>query len=142
MPTDFSPCARVGVDYAVMLARRLAARLDLLYMSQVPAVLAGDAIAAGRDFVDADIVEGRRRMTELVDEIRRAGVADCAGELLAGYGAETIVEHANAGPCDLLVISTRTGVRRWWMGSVVEQVVRRAHIPVLTVHPSESPSVG
>ena len=45
-------------------------------------------------------------------------------------------EHPGARPYDLIVMSThaRTGVSRLVVGSIAEEVLRRAPCPVLTVH--------
>lgn len=52
-----------------------------------------------------------------------------------GDPAGTILLHANATPCDLLVIGShrRTGWERFRLGSVAERVVQRAACPVLIV---------
>ena len=46
-----------------------------------------------------------------------------------------ILEVTREAPCDLIVMGThgRTGLGRLLMGSVAEQVLRRASCPVLTV---------
>ncbi len=136
VPYDFSACAEVALAQAVALARRLEARLDVLYVSEMPIALTASAAAA-----DAWLDEAARRrdMEKLLGDLRRAGVASCDGDVVAGVPADTIVQYADSGRYDLVVMSThgRTGFRRWWMGSVAEQVVRRARIPVLTMHPPE-----
>lgn len=55
--------------------------------------------------------------------------------LLDGDPATVIVRHAEATACDLIVMGThgRTGLGRMFLGSVAEQVMRRAPCPVLTV---------
>jgi hypothetical protein len=52
-----------------------------------------------------------------------------------GDPAEEILRVAEETKCDLIMIGThgRTGLGRLLMGSVAEQVVRKAHCPVLTV---------
>lgn len=54
-------------------------------------------------------------------------------EARQGIPADEI--EAATRPGDLLVIAThgRTGVRRWFMGSVAEQVVRQSTVPVMLV---------
>jgi nucleotide-binding universal stress UspA family protein len=52
-----------------------------------------------------------------------------------GEVAGEILTLAKEGPCDLIVMGThgRTGLSRLLMGSVAEEVVRKARCPVLTV---------
>ena len=52
-----------------------------------------------------------------------------------GTPHSSILNHAEKGPCDLIVMGThgRTGVSHFLLGSVAEKVVRHAPCPVLTV---------
>jgi nucleotide-binding universal stress UspA family protein len=56
-------------------------------------------------------------------------------QLAEGHPAAEILRAARETPCDLIVMGThgRTGFRRMLMGSVAEEVLRRAPCPVLTV---------
>jgi nucleotide-binding universal stress UspA family protein len=55
--------------------------------------------------------------------------------LVQGYAAAEILRMAAELKCDLILMGThgRTGVGRLLMGSVAEQIVRKAPCPVLTV---------
>jgi nucleotide-binding universal stress UspA family protein len=55
--------------------------------------------------------------------------------LVEGNPAAEILSAAREGNCDLIVMGThgRTGLNRLLMGSVAEEVVRKAPCPVLTV---------
>ncbi len=62
-----------------------------------------------------------------------------------GEAADTIVEEIGVRRPDLVVMSThgRSGIRRWIYGSVADEVMRRAPVPVLLVPaacPGEWPS--
>jgi len=139
--TDLSDCSRAAVEYGALLARRLEADLSLLYVSQVPDRLVGDAHYLGKEFVDADMREGRQKIDALVAELREEGVQHCTGEVAFGFAARVILERAGSGDYDLLVMGThgRSGFQRLWMGSIAERVVAHAQIPVLTVRPPAPP---
>lgn len=132
--TDFSACAQPALDYAAMLATRSGATLHLLYVSEVPGVLIGEAVALRDEFVDADIRQGRVKLDETLRALRERGI-DASGEVRAGFAARTIVERARQGGYELVVIGThgRNGFDRFWMGSVAEKVVRGCPIPVVTI---------
>ena len=94
--------------------------------------------AAHAEFVaEAEIILGNAE----TDAVRLAGVkihtqlVDLG--LKAGHGdiAAAIERAAKAAGADLLVIGThgRRGVKRFFLGSVAEQVIRQSHIPVLLV---------
>jgi nucleotide-binding universal stress UspA family protein len=76
---------------------------------------------------------------KLWDDLRRIQSPDPAvpveHRLAEGDSAEEILRLAQESGCDLIVLGThgRTGLPRLLMGSVAEQVVRKAPCPVLTV---------
>jgi nucleotide-binding universal stress UspA family protein len=59
-------------------------------------------------------------------------------EVVTGWAGDTIMKYAEDNQVDLIIMSThgRSGIGRWFMGSVAEKVVRHSHIPVLTVSPA------
>jgi nucleotide-binding universal stress UspA family protein len=52
-----------------------------------------------------------------------------------GPPAETIIDYVNRHPTDLIVMSShgRSGLRRWVVGSVADEVLRAADVPVRLV---------
>lgn len=52
-----------------------------------------------------------------------------------GNPHDEILQFAEDEGCDLIVLGThgRSGLERWWLGSVAEKVIRRADCPVMTV---------
>lgn len=79
----------------------------------------------------ADETESARHYLEsIVRRIEEKGHR-ASSELLRGPVAHQLV--AMARPGDLLVMAShgRSGISRWFMGSVAEEVVRRSTVPVL-----------
>ena len=60
-------------------------------------------------------------------------------EVAEGHTAEAILDCAKHSHADLIAMTThgRSGLGRWWLGSVADKVVRASHIPVLLVRPEE-----
>lgn len=58
-------------------------------------------------------------------------------EIIDGIAARAIVREAKPG--DLIVMAThgRTGMKRWFIGSVAEEVLRHATVPILLVRAGE-----
>ena len=142
-PTDFSAFGEVGLQAAAELASRVGARLTLLHVIAEGEL---EALATARqprhpvDLVYQDIE------TALVDQFRRVVPAEVRRDLAVeavvtvGTAAVEIVRTARLKGADMVVMGThgRTGLARMVMGSVTEQVVRRAPCPVLTVRPAEA----
>jgi nucleotide-binding universal stress UspA family protein len=102
--------------------------LIVLHVARPP--LTYDEIAASRE-------EGYRdQIREELHRIRPHDPAIPVTHLLdEGDPATVIADTAGLQNCDLIVMGThgRTGLRRLLMGSVAEQVLRKATVPVLTV---------
>jgi nucleotide-binding universal stress UspA family protein len=77
-----------------------------------------------------------RRLVERVAE--RSGVR-ARWALLEGPVVPALHKHALETGCDLVVMAThgRGGVERAWLGSVADEMVRAAGLPILLVRPEE-----
>jgi nucleotide-binding universal stress UspA family protein len=78
-------------------------------------------------------VEAAEYLSPKLLDLRDRGVDNLRAETLEGPAADKIIDLARATPGSLIAISThgRSGVRRWMLGSVTENVVRHATSPVL-----------
>ena len=123
-PTDFSDCSDVALRAARALARDHGARLILLHVVSVIEVPHLDEPAAVEDpEICRQTLEG---MCKCLDDADLKYPATALLKL--GQSAEEILRTADETGCDLLVMGThgRTGLGRLLMGSVAEQVLRRA----------------
>jgi len=76
-------------------------------------------------------------LADLSDRLANEGYA-VSSKLYSGIAAKTIV--AQAEPGDVIVMAThgRTGMRRWFIGSIAEDVLRHAPVPVLLVRATDN----
>jgi nucleotide-binding universal stress UspA family protein len=141
-PTDFSAHSDCAFRLACSLARDHGARVVALHIV-TPTVLASpEGVAFPPTGADED------RAQEQLNGLQASerGVA-VERRLVHGDVPEEILRVAEQTLCELIVMGThgRTGLGRLIMGSVAEQVLRKASCPVLTVkapprqQPSESP---
>lgn len=138
VPIDFSTCSMLVVGRAASLAGKLGSRLLLLHVAEVPEGVAPDTLVRP-DGVPVKAGElavhgATASMERMVGEARRHGV-DPLVVVRTGPVVDTILEVADEHKADLLVIGThgRTGLARMVLGSVAEQVARRAHAPVMLI---------
>lgn len=135
---DFSSCAETVVRRGVELARQLGAVVSLLNVVRPPGASPDSSIPVdgGELTVEAYL---RRAAKE-----RLSKYAELAEELPAPprqvvrYGeepAEAIVDEARQWGASMIVVGTkgRHGLARAIYGSVAEEVVRNAEVPVTTV---------
>jgi universal stress protein A len=141
-PTDFSAHSDTALDMACSIARGTDAEVLILHVVPPPASHA-EAVARRQDDSFWDEIQTR------LHSVRPRDPAVAVSHLLEeGRPAIVILDAAQAYGCDLIVLGThgRTGICRAVMGSVAEQVSRRATCPVLTVKaatqvpPAEAPA--
>lgn len=134
--TDLWDTSSRAMEVAAGLATALRAKLVLLYVWQEPLIInAGAEPIAGID-TDALRDEAWKKFEQLTPPAA-AGLT-IERRFVKGEAADEIVRAATEAGCDMIVLGThgRRGVERWLLGSVAEQVVRRAKCPVVTVKPT------
>lgn len=115
---DFSAEAKVAIDQAVETARAQHAKVVLLHVDTGDVEAPGDALAAIAGGIDGVAVESMVR---------------------PGHADEVIVAAATEVGADLVVTGThgRTGLKRFFLGSVAEKVVRSSPTNTLVARPHE-----
>ena len=134
-PTDFSAHSDAAFALACSIARDTRADLLVLHVAPPPVSL-GDVAESQRPGFRDDL---RARLHQLRPDDPNLGVVHF---LLEGDPAEVILDAAGRHEADLIVLGThgRSGVGRLLLGSVAEQVLRRATCPVLTVKAPPAPA--
>lgn len=146
VPVDFSSHSERAFRYALRLASRFGASVELIHVVDNPST-SGAWTAAEvyvpnlLEMLDSLLREAERRLAALKSAVDRERVS-VETHVLTGQPAHTIVEHARTGAFDLIVMGThgRTGFSHLFVGSVAERVVRTAPCPVLTVRDTTRPA--
>jgi nucleotide-binding universal stress UspA family protein len=136
VPTDFSPHADEAIRAAADLARRYAGAITLVYVYEpVAQSLPNEHVLYSPLQMQELVGVFERRLASAKVHALEAGAPRVETRLMVGPAAPEIVELAQRGGFDLIVMGThgRTGFSRLLVGSVAERVVRTALCPVLTV---------
>jgi nucleotide-binding universal stress UspA family protein len=129
---DFSEASVAAIAEAAALARRCRGELTVLFV--IP-------YAAGPHAISPSVPEGvssavAEEIEALLQPVRAAGipVRVC---LKAGWPAREILDTVRRVTPDVIVMGThgRGGFKRWALGSVADEVLRKAACPILTVGP-------
>lgn len=132
-PTDFSANSGYAFQLACSLARDHSSRLLVLH---VVATLGPEQVTFGEAVSRPEPEDYQSKLWHDVRQVKPSDPAVKVEYLLAeGDAAAEIVKTAAENHCGLVVMGThgRTGLDRLLMGSVAEQVMRKAPCPVLTV---------
>ncbi|MEP0548904.1 MAG: universal stress protein [Rhodothermales bacterium] len=141
VPLDFSAHARKALAHARELHRLTGAELHLLHVLQtLPAYGIVDAPPEPHPMSEAERTAAEEALREIAAEVLGAtdgSAASPAFHVIGGMGnpALDVLDAAARLDADLIVMAThgRTGVRRFFLGSVAEKVVQLAPCPVFTV---------
>ena len=82
-------------------------------------------------------IEAKNYLTKIADDLKKDGLA-VETVVSSGQPAEVILDYVKQNQVDLIIMSThgRSGVSRWFLGSVTDRVVSHSAAPVLVVSPS------
>jgi universal stress protein A len=137
-PTDFSEHGQAALELATSLARDRGGELVILHVQEIPVAFGGGELYY---FADPDGSDIKKLLASVVPT---DPAVPCQHRLVVGQAGEAILKVAEEEDVDLIVMPThgRTGLTRILMGSVAEQVVRKAKCPVLTVKGSARSTAG
>ena len=137
---DGSPFTERSLPLACALARVAGARgaVELVHV-HATGVHAPNAPALDPAWENERAAEMRADLDALARRASREMAVRVTAVTLRGRVAESIVAHAADIGADLIVMTThaRSGVARALLGSVAEQVLRTASVPVLLVPPAD-----
>lgn len=142
VPVEFSDSSKRALRTAVMLAKKLDAKITLLHVVEVhvtgswPFDVA--SALAGCHAKPAAAQLNLWATTEVPSDVLEHSM------LLYGAPAHEIVQLARDEHFDLIILSThcRTGFQYALLGSVTEGVLQKAPCPVLAIPMSSPPSVN
>jgi nucleotide-binding universal stress UspA family protein len=142
VPLDGSKLAESALPEAEKLARLTGAELVLLRVVDY----------SSRDrFGDFGLLYEYEAMARALEEERELATAYLAGlsariaaedlpvsaTLVSGIAAKAIVGMVKPGDAIVMATHGRTGMRRWFIGSVAEDVLRHSPVPVLLVRATD-----
>ncbi len=148
VPVDFSSCSRAALDYALLVAQRFRAPLEVLHVIRQPPSYPGAEVmvdVSGQSRVSLAKFARQQAEKELETFVASVSIPDgvqLSTRLSMGDPIRMILEVAATSAVDLIIMGTngRTVLRAFVVGRVAEKVVRRAPCPVLTVRdPAKRP---
>jgi nucleotide-binding universal stress UspA family protein len=133
VPLDFSGRSREALLYAIPLAQQAKASLVLLHVVEPVPITAPEL-----GLMNADLAGMKKAAMRQLDQQREqlipAGL-ETRALVRIGMPAAEIVAAARREKIDLIAMSThsRGALKRFFIGSTADQVMRNAHCPVLSV---------
>ncbi|ATZ61131.2 MAG: universal stress protein [Methanosarcinales archaeon Met12] len=132
--TDGSLQTGKAVKQGIELAKLLDAKLYVVFVIDTSAFdffSVDTAVEKAHDLLR----EKGEKITGAVEEMAKENDVDVRSEVLVGQPAIEIVNFAEEGNIDLIVMGTlgKAGIERFLLGSVSEKVIRTSPVPVMVV---------
>lgn len=142
VPTDNSPTAMKALDYAIEIAKFQKAKIFLLhvvderYLSYMSLT---DDLSGSTPNLENKMENHMVKELQQTIKDRNLDPEQVVARVNMGRPCEEIITYSDEIDADIIVMGTHgdSGLRRMFIGSVAERVVRRAKRPVLVVRPDE-----
>jgi nucleotide-binding universal stress UspA family protein len=139
VPMDGSELAECVLPHVVSIARgRVKTDIILIRVIEPLELPTRGGIAFSKE--EQNQIDAKRRseakkyLKQLATRLKKEGLI-ARIELQDGKAAEAIAEYAKRNEVDLIVMAThgRSGISRWYWGSVADKILHSVCIPVLMV---------
>ncbi len=137
VPLDGSELSLRALPYARALAKASGARLLLVTVWEgAEHALVSDLPDLAEDIFKRGEAYYERYLAEIAKTIQAEGL-DVEAQVLIGQAAEEILRLLEQRELRFLVLAShgRSGLSRWWYGSVAAKLIREAPVPTLVVGP-------
>ncbi|MBM4133513.1 MAG: universal stress protein [Nitrospira sp.] len=140
LATDFSDCATLAQDYALLLASTWKADLAILHVLEFQPGMDPE-LPVNRVYLEQLRKDAEQHLTQLRAQVARRGLTG-ESRHVTGIPSLRIAQEATEVGADLVVLGThgRTGLAHVLLGSTAERVIASAPCPVLTVRMQREPA--
>ncbi len=136
---DGSPLAETILPYVTVLAKGVGAEVTLLHVVHVPEeVQEGERYQIVQPLLQQVDTQAQDYLGRVAQQLADAGLA-VKSQVITGDTAAAIVGYAQQKGMDLVALAThgRSGLQRWFHGSVAEKVLHTTQMPLLLIRPTE-----
>ena len=139
VPTDFSEDSDRAFITALGIAGQGRSRIFLLHVIGITVQQCASDYSIDRSVVDRvlseSVIYSNEKLRETIERFSGGGQVKVIPDLRKGQPYEEILKEASERKADLIVIAThgRTGLKKYFLGSVAEKVMKEAKCPVLLI---------
>ncbi|MBI3192648.1 MAG: universal stress protein, partial [Pedosphaera parvula] len=135
IPIDFSKTSKTALPWAVLVAAETNAELILLHVMETFPIdyILGHGLM--NETITPLMKEREAELKRMAENLSKSTGLKASALVRAGKPFKEICSAARNLGADLITLTTRghTGLKRVWVGSTAERVVRHATCPVLSV---------
>lgn len=146
VPVDYSSCSRAALHFALDLAQKYQAAIDIVHVWDRPSyvsdvMMTSTEMVSGKSLIRLIQENAQRDLDDFLKGTELPEGTAARGRLLSGDPASALLKELSQGHHDLVVVGThgRTGLSHLLLGSVAEKLTRLSPVPVLTVRDDKLP---
>ncbi|RPJ63816.1 MAG: universal stress protein [Dehalococcoidia bacterium] len=138
VPLDGSPVAECVIPHIIAIAKSYKTEVELIGVAEPLDIPTRGNIALSEDDIKQIDSEIRKDLHNYLDSVKGQLVNSQIQvhiTVLSGKAADSLISYAENNDIDLIIMAThgRSGINRWFWGSVAEKVLRAVNIPVLLI---------
>ena len=140
IPTDGSRGVEKAIEYATAIAEKFSSTVHVLFVVESSNILIGyDQDMTSQYHVQSAVENmyqvGEDAVAKIAKQLAEHRIEKVTTKVRDGHPTELILEYTKEQGIDLIVMGThgRRGLNRMLLGSVADEVVHRALVPVMTV---------
>lgn len=142
VPLDGSDLSECSLEHAKAIAS--GCRVPETILLRVVEPLSTETVSAlaqaGDDLLRKAELDSQVEARDYMERIKSSLINDgwaVEAVVVDGKAAEEILDYVKNNKVDLIVMTThgRTGISRWYFGSVAERVMQHSAVPVLMISP-------
>lgn len=136
VPTDFSPLSAAAIERAIDLARLNGASIHLIHALRSPVVATSYEVALPVSVLESVREGAEAQLARSREEIEAKGISNVTAEVaLSGEVSDAVDDAIHKHDADLVVMGSHghSGIKRAFLGSVAERVLRSSTKPVMVV---------
>jgi nucleotide-binding universal stress UspA family protein len=143
VPLDGSALAECVIPHIKIIAKAANSRVELISVAEPIEIPTRGKIALSDDDlkqINADAQKNLHHyLTSIKNQLKRSGI-EARALVLNGKPAESLVKYIENNDIDLIIMAThgRSGITKWFWGSIAEKVLRAVNVPVLLIKTSSS----
>jgi nucleotide-binding universal stress UspA family protein len=136
VPLDFSEASLNSLETAVALAKQQNAKITLMNVVDSSLMFALKGVSyISEKAIDSMVDVSTRMLEPLLARLKEEHQLECSCEIKVGLVPQAINNTAYHVDADLIIMGTHgvSGIRKFFMGSTAQKVVKISSFPVLTV---------
>ena len=138
VPLDGSQIAEYVIPHIEAIAGNSSAEVELISVVEPVEIPTRGKIALSEDDIKSINKDAKEEAHKYLHHIaKRLDRADIKARtvVITGKPADSLVDYAGHNDIDLIIMAThgRSGITRWFFGSIAEKLMRAVEIPILLV---------